>query len=106
MKRKYYLIYLTSLFLVFSSCGDDDQGQPDPITTVIQRIMNENNVTILEHCSQSFGCSGTLYFLNEYEFIGEHMLRLEESFYDLTELSRYEILTVDEVKRMRLYFNN
>ncbi len=104
MKKKHFLIYLLPAFLLFSGCSDDDSVTPDSITTVLQRIMNENSVNIIEQCSQSFGCAGALYFQNEYEFIGESMLRLDERFFDLTQLRRYSIATVDDVRRIQLFF--
>ncbi len=88
------------------SCGNDDSNLPDPITVVLQRIMDDHAVDIIQECQQGSFCSQTLYFVGEYEFIGEQMLRLEENFYDLTELDRFEVIRVDDIKRIRLYFRN
>lgn len=103
--KKTYLIYTLLVLITLVSCKSDDDDL-DSITTVVQRIMDQNNTTALQHCGQNFTLCSITYFQGQYEFIGERMLRIGDRFFDLTKLERYEVLTIDEVKVMRLYFTN
>ncbi|MEO1253906.1 MAG: hypothetical protein AAFY41_03335 [Bacteroidota bacterium] len=99
--RFFFLLCLISLF----SCNDEEE-QPDTITTVLQRIINENEVTALQHCCIECECFQSIGLGSDYEFIGESTVRIRTNFYDLNTLVRYEISDLESEIRMILYFDN
>ena len=97
MKTKFTLLLL---ILFTFSCEDDDDETT--LSSVLQGIIQRNNVTALVPCTVNGFCADP--GNGDYEFIGDSNLRIDNEFYDLNELDRYDVEQSNGIVIMNLYF--
>ncbi|MDW3193789.1 MAG: hypothetical protein R8G66_15565 [Cytophagales bacterium] len=99
MKTK---IILFLLVLGSFSCNDDDDETT--LSSVLQGIIQRNNITALVPCVANSFCSDESH--GDYEFIGDSNLRVDNEFFDLNELDSYEVERSNGILVMNLYFRS
>ena len=99
MKTK---IILLLLVLCAFSCNDDDDETT--LSSVLQGIIQRNNVTALVPCVANSFCSSESH--GDFEFIGDSNLRVDNEFFDLNNLDSYEVERSNGILVMNLYFRS
>ncbi|MGB1040548.1 MAG: hypothetical protein ACPGVD_06730 [Flavobacteriales bacterium] len=105
------IIIVLIVLVGFSACKKDDVEDTvvnvNSIAEDLKLVIDEKNVTALQTCCEGCSCSQTIGWGTDYSFPGDNFVRIQDDYYYLNRLIRYEIKTVGtstKEVRMVLYF--
>lgn len=105
MKKLFFLLLL-SISLV--SCKKDEIDIPNSMAQDLQLVIETEGVQALQRCCEGCDCGQTIGWGTDYSFPGDNFVRIQDNYYNLNRLTRYEIETItvsgNSEKRMILYF--